>query len=320
MRLMQPGPTQAEAGLRAMRQLALARGEFGAASRALIDAAQRQVLHTDFDIDTLPPISPEELAAAFHDVPPLARQFVQGMTVASLADGPPTEAQARLMSTYARALGLDEPAVRVLKELANHHMTLFKLDFMRRSHIADMLKGAARRDGFVKSARQFAAFRGVGENPALTARYRAWEKLPKDTLGYAFWKHYTDNGFTFPGAHFGFPEAGLYHDFTHVLSGYSTQPEGEVQVGGFVAGFKQHTPIFMILFVILTFSAGTNVTPVDQPVSFGILAKEGLADAFFVAVERGSRLPIDLSEGWDHWAWVEKPLDRARAELNIAPL
>lgn len=59
---------------------------------------------------------------------------------------------------------------------------------------------------------------------------------------------------------------------------------------------------------------------VDQPVSLGILEQSGLADAFFVAVERGSRVPINLSDGWDHWAWVEKPLAQARAELNIMSL
>lgn len=319
MQLLRPEPAVAEAGLRAMRQLALARGEFGTASRALIAAAQRQVLHTDLDVDALPPIGPEELAAAFRD-PALAHQFVQGMTVVSLADGPPTTAQARLMASYARALGVDEPAVRVLSELANHHTVLFRLDFMRRSHIADMLKGAVHRDGFLATARSFAAFRGLREDPAVAARYKALERLPKDTLGYAFWRHCSENGFAFPGEPFGFPEAGVYHDFTHVLSGYSTQPEGEVQIGGFTAGYKKHTPIFVILFVILTFSAGINVTPVDQPVSLGILAQEGLADRFFVAVERGSRVPIDLSDGWDHWAWVDKPLDEARAALNIAPL
>lgn len=319
MQLLRPEPAVAEAGLRAMRQLALARGEFGTASRALIAAAQRQVLHTDLDVDALPPIGPEELAAAFRD-PALAHQFVQGMTVVSLADGPPTTAQARLMASYARALGVDEPAVRVLGELANHHTVLFRLDFMRRSHIADMLKGAVHRDGFLATARSFAAFRGLREDPAVAARYKALERLPKDTLGYAFWRHCSENGFAFPGEPFGFPEAGVYHDFTHVLSGYSTQPEGEVQIGGFTAGYKKHTPIFVILFVILTFSAGINVTPVDQPVSLGILAQEGLADRFFVAVERGSRVPIDLSDGWDHWAWVDKPLDEARAALNIAPL
>jgi hypothetical protein len=319
MRLLQPGPTEAEAGLRAMKQLAMARGEIGAASRALIGAAQRQVLHTDFDIDSLPPITADELAAAFHD-PALARQFVQGMTVVSLADGPPTEAQGRLMTSCARALGVDEPAVRVMNELANHHTVLFRLDFMRRSHLADMFKGAVHRDGFLATARSFAAFRGLREDPAVAARYKALGQLPKETLGYAFWQHCTDHGFAFPGEPFGFPEVGVYHDFTHVLSGYSTEPSGEVQIGGFTAGYKKHTPIFVILFVMLTFSAGTNVTPLEQPVSFSILAQEGLADGFFTAVERGSRVPIDLSDGWDHWAWVEKPLGEARAELNITPL
>ena len=319
MRLLQPGPVEAEAGLRAMKQLAAARGEIGAAGRNLLNAAQRQLLHTDFDIDALKPITADELAAAFQD-PALARQFVQGMTVVSLADGPTTEAQGRLMASCARALGVDEPAVRVMNELANHHMTLFKLDFMRRSHIADMFKGAVHRDGFLATARSFTAFRGLREDPAVAARYKALGQLPQDTLGYAFWKHCTDNGFAFPGERFGFPEAGVYHDFTHVLSGYSTEPSGEVQIGGFTAGYKKHTPIFVILFVMLTFSAGTNVTPVEQPVSFSILAQEGLADGFFTAVERGSRVPLDLSDGWDHWAWVEKPLAQARAELNITPL
>jgi len=319
MRLLQPGPGEAAAGLRAMRQLAASRGEIGGATRNLLAAAQRHVLHTAIDIDTLPPITPEELAAAFHD-PELSRQFLQGMAVVSLADGPTTAAQAALMTAYARALGVNEPALRVLNELAGHHMILFRLDFLRRSHIADMLRGAVRRDGFLATARSLAAFRGLREDAALAARYAALGALPRDTLGYAFWKHCTDNGFAFPGAPFGFPEAGVYHDFTHVLSGYGTDPSGEIRVGGFVAGYKQHTPIFVILFVMLTFSAGINVTPVAQPEMHGTLEQEGLADAFFEALERGARVPIDLSNGWDHWAWVRKPLEQARAELDIAPL
>src|SRR5260221_3879134 len=162
MQLLRPSPSEAEAGLGAMRQLAAARGEFGAASRNLIAAAQRQLLHTDIDIDSLSPISPEDLASSFHD-PALARQFVQGMMVVSLADGPTTEAQAKLMSSYARALGVDEPGPRVLSELAHHHMVLFRLDFMRRSHIADMVRGAVRREGFIATAKSFAAFRGMRE-------------------------------------------------------------------------------------------------------------------------------------------------------------
>src|SRR3546814_8886692 len=70
---------------------------------------------------------------------------------------------------------------------------------------------------------------------------------------------------------------------------------------------------------MLTFSAGINVTPVDQPEVSGILDQEGLAEKFFIAVARGRRVPIDMSDNWNHWAWVEQPLAQARAELNITP-
>jgi ubiquinone biosynthesis protein Coq4 len=319
MHFLQPEPAAAEAGLRAMRQLTAAGGRNGAATRNLLAAAQRHVLHTDFDIDALAPITPQELAAAFRD-PALARQFVQGMAVVSLAEGPPTRAQATLMRSYAKALGVDEPALRVLNELAHHHMVLFRLDFLRRSHLADAARGVVRREGFLALAKAIAASRGLREDRALAARYEALGNLPRDTVGHAFWRHCTEHGFAFPGAPFGFPEAGVYHDFTHVLSGYGIEPADELQVGGFTAGYKKHTPIFVILFVMLTFSAGVNVTPVDQPEITAVLAQEGLADRFFEAVERGSQVNTDLSDNWDHWAWVAKPLEQARAELNVPPL
>ena len=63
-----------------------------------------------------------------------------------------------------------------------------------------------------------------------------------------------------------------------------------------------------------------NMTPLEQPTLRGIFATEGVADNFLTAVERGSHVPIELSDRWDHWAWVEKPLEEAphRAQ-NLAP-
>jgi len=119
---------------------------------------------------------------------------------------------------------------------------------------------------------------GSGPGGALRG---AGEAAP-DTLGYAFYRHCRDHGFAFPGEKLGFPEAGIYHDFTHVLSGYATDPSGEIQVGGFTGGYKKHNPIFVILFVILTFSAVMNMTPLEQPTLRGIFATEGLADNFLL--------------------------------------
>jgi hypothetical protein len=177
-------------GLRAMRMLGEAHGTFGAATRSLLDAAQKHILRTDYDLDTL---TPEELAKAFDD-PELARQFVQGMTVVSLAEGPPTETQGELMTRFAKALGVDEPAIKVLSALAEHHMVLFRLDFMRRSHLADAAKISIRDKGFIATAKAIAAFRGMREDPDQAARHEALRKLPADTLGYAFYRHCHDHG------------------------------------------------------------------------------------------------------------------------------
>ena len=56
MQFLHPNPTQALAGLRAMRMLGEAHGTFGAATRNLLDAAQRHILQTDYNLDMLRPI------------------------------------------------------------------------------------------------------------------------------------------------------------------------------------------------------------------------------------------------------------------------
>lgn len=49
----------------------------------------------------------------------------------------------------------------------------------------------------------------------------------------------------------------------------------------------------------------------------GILAEQGLADRFFLAVRRGMAMKVDISDRWDHWAWVDRPIDEVRAALGV---
>jgi ubiquinone biosynthesis protein Coq4 len=319
MDLLRPSPTQAAAGLRALKMVVSAEGVMGPAARALLDAAQRRFLRTSYDLDALAPIAPEELAAAIGDAA-LARQFVQAMTVACLTDGPPGEGALAVMDGFARALGVESPELEVIRKLAEHHLFLFRLDFLRRSHLSDMAKDQLARSGVIGTLKGFAGLRGLYEDPALAARYRALGDLPEGTLGRAYYDYAKRNGFAFPGEKNGFPEAGVYHDLTHVLSGYGTDSPGEVQVAGFVAGYRKHNPAFVLLFIMLTFGAGINVTPLEQPHTVGILAQEDLADRFFEALLRGTQVNTDLSDGWDYWPFLDRPLDEVRRALNVLPL
>jgi hypothetical protein len=65
MRLIQPDPAAALLGLRAMKTIAFESGTIPPARRAMMEAAQKMILHTNADIDALPPITPAEFAKGF---------------------------------------------------------------------------------------------------------------------------------------------------------------------------------------------------------------------------------------------------------------
>lgn len=319
MRLLYPAPAAALIGLRAMKMVASAGGPIGPSQRAVMTAAQKVILRIDADIDSLPPITPAELAAGFPDSA-LREQFVNGMLIVALADGVPARATVAKAEAFAEALGIDTPALTDLRRLAEHHMLIFKLDFLRRSQVADILKDQLDQKGPLGLAKSVLTMRGLMEDPALAARYRAWEKLPEDTLGHGLIAFYRANGFSLPGERKGFPEAGLYHDLCHVLGGYGTNPEGEVQVAAFTAGFKRTRPFYVVLFAVLIFSTGVNMRPSNEDfVTTGVLGKPGMAERLFAAIERGAQVNQDLSDKWDYWAYADLPLDEVRQQLNVVP-
>ena len=317
MQLIHPGPEEALLCLRAVRHAVARSGVLPPAARALMEAAKASVLNVDADLDALAPITPAELAAGLH-TPGLRDQVIQAMIVAVLADGEPDPDCFARVESLAAALGVTTPALHTVRLLCEHHTLLCRLDWLRRSHIKDMLVDQYRHHGGLRGAAEgVLGMRGMLEDPAIAKRYVALGDLPPDTLGHAFFRHYRDNGFAFPGEKFGFPEAGVYHDFSHVLAGYGTTPQGEHCVAGFQAGYKRVNPFYVILLAAFSFGAGTNVTPLPQPQVTGILAEPGLAARFIESVERGSRVNTDLSDNWDFWPLLPLPLDEARRRLNV---
>ncbi|HWB52348.1 MAG TPA: hypothetical protein VG651_24810 [Stellaceae bacterium] len=319
IQLVYPGPEEAMLCLRAMRSAVARADGVPPASRALMEAAKTAILKVDADIDTLPAITPPELAAGLR-TPGLAEQFVQAMLINVLADGMPDAECMSRVEAFAAALGITPPALRTTRLLCEQHMVLFRLDFMRRSHIKDIFVDQYRHHGGIRGlAAGVLGLRGLHADPELAKRYAALGDLSADTFGYAYFHHCRDHGFAFPGEPNGFPEAGAYHDMSHVLSGYGTKPEEEMLVAAFQAGFKRLNPFYVILFVVFSFSTGVNVTPVEQPHITGLLAEPGLAARFIRAVERGSQVNTDLSSGWDYWPVLELPLAEARRHLNVVP-
>jgi len=314
-------PRFAKLGQRAMASVARAsENGMDPSHRTLLAAAERMLLHTGADLASLAPIEPSELSLT--DAPAdQRRQLVRGLVVMSLAAGPTSDEQAALLTAYAAALDVDEPAVDVMNRLAHKEMLLFRLDFYRHSHLRDYMGNQYRNQGGILGvAKGVLGMRGLIADANLAARFDAFGELPENTLGYGFFKMYADRGFSFPGRKDGFPMGALFHDFAHLLSGYDTTPEGELCAAAFQAGFRRNEDAFFtLLFAVLTHTAGMNMTPLEQPVLLGRIGEEGLAEAMLDALRRGSQMTVDIGVDWDFWPLVAQPLAEARAQLGVAP-
>jgi tellurite resistance protein len=315
MQLHKPAPEIVPYGLRAMKMIATADGSFSDAERQLLATAQR-VYGTDIDVDALEPIEPEELARVLPDEAH-RRQIVRGMVVLSLIDGEASEKEAEIVSRFARVLQIHSRDIDTLKKLAHHSFIRARFDIARRFFAVEKLGEYTKEKGAGWLARTLAAMAGLKEDAAIASRYRALEQAPAGSLGRAYFDFIRKNEFSFPGEKGSPAEFIALHDLTHVLSGYGTDPEGELDVLAFHAGCRKEEkdPFSFLMFGIAEFHLGLAMSPVAS-------GSKGKLDParMFAALERGSKCTIDPTEGWDPWPVMNEPLDALRERYGISPL
>jgi tellurite resistance protein len=304
---------QIPVALSALQSVAHGHGRLSEGERSLLELVAE--LHgARLDLDALPQLDPASLAAQVVD-PHQRKRLVQMAVVMAMVDGDVAPAQERAVRAIAEALEVDEASLKVLHQVVNDSKLLTRVHMMRR--IMGRFVGEAHQLEGLSGVKKFLTplFLGGGEDPKVAWRYKQLGLLPEGTVGRAYWEFCTSRGFGFPGQAGGIPERMVFHDFGHVLSGYDTDAEGEIQQGAFQAGFIRTDGFSFLLFVIVQFHLGIKVTPIAE-------ARTGLFDVRRVlrAAERGAACRDDLSARWDHWAWVELPLEEARDRLGIPPL
>jgi tellurite resistance protein len=242
------------------------------------------------------------------------KRLLQMAIVMAMVDGESSPHQQKALRSLARAFSVDEPGLRVLQEAAQGHQRLARFDLFRR--MMKKLVVPAFHDEGIGGVKKIieALFFKRGEDPTVAKKYHQLGKLPKGTLGYTFWQHYTENHFAFPGEAGGIPERLVFHDMGHMLSGYDTSPQGEIQQGAFQSGFIHEDGFAFLLFVIFQFHWGIKITPIAD-------ASQGLFDIPLVlhALQRGSDCRVDLSDHWNFWEVVDLPLEEVRDRYGIPP-
>jgi hypothetical protein len=242
------------------------------------------------------------------------KRLLQLSSVAALVHRPVRRESVEYVRALSKALQTRDPILPVLDALARGQRVRARLLSARRMFRV-ILKEAWHGEGVRGVLRFFGAmFLKFTVNKDRLWSYKRLGLLPEGTLGREFWQHVTQRGFGFPGERGGIPQVVAYHDVSHVLTGYSTEPEGEIQQGAFQAGCKREDGFVFLQFVLLQFHQGLKLTPIAK-------AETGRFDPHKVlgAVARGSRCPVDMTHAWDYWPLMPLPVDEARRRLNLLP-
>jgi hypothetical protein len=265
----------------------------------------------DLDPDTLADISPAGLADAVTD-PDDRDHCAAFLAVMSTVDGVVDADRIASASVFATALGLDEPYLTDLTDLAEQRLAEVRADIGRRNVQAftgrDVSEGI---DAWLNVYRDH-------PDPALHARYADLASCPPGSFGLAFVDFYARNGFAFPGiATSANEEFTTPHDSAHVLSGYDTSLQGELLVSTFTAGMHPDDAVAaQILPVIISWHLGIALADFAG-------AGTGSLDPrkFWVAWDRGDQLTGDtLAREWDFWTHVDTSLEAVRHTMGVPAL
>jgi hypothetical protein len=311
MDLVVLGEKEIPFALRALRAVVASNGTVTPAERRFIEVVGE--LHgTHVDVEVLPGVAPGEVAEAIVE-PHQRKRVVQLAAIAAMVEGDVTAAGASSVRALAAALGVKEASLRVLDNIAADHRLLTRFDMMRR--IMGKYGSQAYHEEGLAGLRKMSAMFVNAEDLEVAWRYRQLGLLPEGSLGREFWEHCRKNRFGFPGEKGGIPERMVFHDFGHVLAGYDTRPESEIQQGAFQGGFVREDGFAFLMFVVIQFHLGMKVTPVTDGYT-------GLFDVAKVlrAAQRGAACKVDLSDHWDPFAVADAPLEQIRAEYGVPPM
>ncbi|MFN7172147.1 MAG: hypothetical protein ACK4P3_05110 [Fimbriimonadaceae bacterium] len=279
------------------------------ADRITIQAAWHYLYgqQTPLNVDFLPAFDPTAITD-----PAQKELIAQACAIMPFVDGKLNTEKEKRAVEIAQSLGIHEQFVQVLMELANHHLHAV-IGCMIRENMISLNDGPMPDEDTMQF---FLPYRDKPD-PAFAARHEALAQLPVGTLGREYHAFYKRNQFAFPGEPNGLCiEFAHPHDTTHLLSGYDTDPHGELLVSTFTAGMHPLNPIEgHILPVIFSWHLGIKLNDIAKSTTGAFDPKD-----FWKAWSRGRQVTTDVfQKDWDFWSACERPLTELREEYGVPP-
>ena len=268
------------------------------------------------------PIGPTELLEVL-DTPDGRGLLAHLCVLLELLDDPVRPEVESHVEAYLGAMHIPVPEVDIARDTAKDHLVRLHADLMRNSWYTEQTLVGAASGKLWEYARSKLAYYGVAGDKTVARRWEGLADCPPGSWGKAVADFYETHSFPFPGEHHGIYEIGALHDWVHVLTDYSTDPEGEIDVFAFISATMTDPRGFVqFIFTLALFQNASVDTVGGLPVKIArgdTLSEPGAPDRLADALWRASRCTADPMGGVDHFALKDEPLEDLRRQWSVPP-
>lgn len=281
---------------------------------------QRNLLHLlaeriwrlpDFDIDSLEPISPMEVAQLFDDEV-ACRRVRHLLVLFEVLRHPPTVEQVALIDGFALALGGDEEGFQLIRGLVRND-TERAVEHLRATWNVSM-NGVSERS----IEARYDSLEEKIDDPDLAAQLRGLRDLPRGTLGREYIEFYLANHFDIPGEGVMHPGFFVQHDMSHLVAGLGPSAPGELALSAFQIGMFENEPHWMQFLVGLAAYELGVLGDDDFEAKAGVLEREGAIEFVVESFERG----MHCTENYNDLSLLEladRPIAELRERFGVRP-
>ena len=271
------------------------------------------------DAATVPPLTDDMVAGADADT---RSQAVHLMAVLELMEHPLRPEVARAVLAATDGLGVDRGMLVDARRLADGHIAAMYLDLQRHSWYRRVTVQQSLHGRLVELARSKVAYLGLVPDPALARRWRALGDCAPGTWGRGVHDFYTEHGFPFPGERHGIYELGARHDWVHVLTGYGTDAEGELDVFAFIAATMPGDQGLALLGITLGLFQNGAIHHVGgrriDNAAVDTINDVTVVDRWARAFWHGTQCTVDIMNDVDLFAWADTDLAEVRRQFSVA--
>lgn len=286
----------------------------------------RQLLQTDWDPDSLKPVTPVEVQQRWPEVAKRL-ELIELLASLELLCNPIPPGLHAAVTHWAAALEIESDSLLLIRELALHHQRRATRAWYRLSWFGQQALAKPSQVAELAAHGVMAIALTFEPDPSEACRWRALAHCPPGSLGRSLFRLLDREGVGFPGELGATHPTLALHDWVHVITGFPVSPLGEIATAAYIAAASRTSAATLaFLGTISIFEASLldyhiDLSAPDCPAEMnrysGALSVPGAVEEVAQAIRAGRRCPFDPLIDVDYFTQASERLESVRQRWQL---